>query len=211
MINNSNKGSILIVDDNPDILDALSGFLQEARFTTLTAKSGEKALEQVDIAQPDLIILDIMMPGIDGFETCRRLKANKRTRDIPVIFMTALSEVDNKVKGLKLGAVDYVTKPVHPDEMLARINTHLTFRNLQLNLQEQNEALKEENFRRRRVQEVLRESRQRYRLLAENSTDMISRQTPEGIYRYVSPACRTLAHGCGWCAPTATCWGSRAG
>lgn len=158
----------------------------------LTAASGEEALKQVDDTLPDLILLDIMMPGTDGFETCRRLKENELSKDIPVIFMTALTEATDKVKGFELGAVDYVTKPLEFKELLARVTTRLTLRKLQLNLQEQNKALQEENFRRRRVQEVLRESRERYRLLAENTTDIISRQTPKGIFRYVSPACRIL-------------------
>ncbi len=156
------------------------------------AEDGESALQTVGHARPDIILLDIMMPGIDGFETCRRLKANKETKDIPVIFLTALSESTDKVKGFELGAVDYLTKPVNYKELLARINTHLTVRNLQHNLKEQNKRLQEENVMRRRVQDALRESRERYRLMAKNSTDMISRQTPDGIYRYVSPACRSL-------------------
>ena len=192
MAKDTHKGSILVVDDSPPILEIVSKFLQKAGFGVLTAENGEDALQQVDHIQPDLILLDIMMPGIDGYETCRRLKENKATKDIPIIFMTALAEATDKVKGLELGAVDYITKPLQLKELLARVDTHLSLRKLQLNLEEQNNALQEENFRRRRVQEVLRESRERYRLLAENTTDMISRQTPEGIYRYVSPACRVL-------------------
>ena len=192
MSDDAKQDCILIVDDSPVIVGTLSEYLQGCGFTILTAESGREAIEQALNNQPDLIILDIMMPDLDGFETCRRLKQSKKTKEIPIIFMTALSATTDKVKGFELGAVDYITKPVQPAELLARLNTHLSLRKLQLNLQAQNETLKEENFRRRRVQDALRESRERYRLLAENSRDMISQQTPEGIYRYVSPACRSL-------------------
>lgn len=192
MATNAAQLCILIVDDSPTIVDMLRDLLHGNNFSVLIATNGHEAIKQANEGQPDLIILDIMMPDIDGFETCRRLKLDEKTRDIPVIFMTALSTTGDKVKGFELGAVDYITKPVQPAELLARINTHLSIRKLQLNLQEQNKALQEENFRRRRVQDALRESRERYRLLAENSTDLISQQTPEGIYRYVSPACHTL-------------------
>jgi PAS domain S-box-containing protein len=186
------QDTVLIVDDSRPVLIALSDYLRDSDFTVLTADDGDEAISQATKVEPDIIILDIMMPGIDGFETCRRLKDNNKTRNIPVIFMTALSEIAQKIKGFELGAVDFVTKPIQPEELLARINAHLTIHKLQTSLQEHNKTLEEENFRRRRVQEVLRESRERYRLLAENSTDMISRQTPDGIFRYASPACRTL-------------------
>ena len=133
-----------------------------------------------------------MLPELDGFEVCQRLKENEESRDIPVIFITALSDSEDKIRGFEVGAVDYITKPLHYHEVLARLHTHLTIRNLQKDLQKQNKQLREENIKRRRVQEALRESRERYRLLAENSTDMISRQSPQGVYLYVSPACRTL-------------------
>jgi two-component system sensor histidine kinase ChiS len=186
------KGTILIVDDDPANLGLLFHYLQRAGYRVLVAQDGQSALEQVSDAKPDLILLDVMLPGIDGFEVCRRLKEDHNTMTIPVIFMTALRETVDMVKGFELGAVDYITKPMHYKEVLARVNTHLTVCRLQQDLQEQNRQLKEENSRRRRVQDALRESRERYRLLAENSTDMISRQTSDGVYLYVSPACRSL-------------------
>ncbi len=91
--------------------------------------------------KPDIILLDVIMPGIDGFETCRQLKRDPQTQGIPIIFMTALSETVNKIKGFELGAVDYITKPFQQEEVLARINTHLTIRNLQKELQIKNERL----------------------------------------------------------------------
>jgi PAS domain S-box-containing protein len=183
---------ILIVDDTPSDLEALCDVLRHTGYQVMVTEDGESALQQAEQFSPDLILLDVILPGLDGFETCCRLKANKATQDIPVIFLTVLDDTANIVKGFEVGAVDYVTKPLRYKEVLIRLNTHLTIHNLQKELQVQNEYLQEENARRRRVQEALKESRQRYRLLAENSTDMISRQTPAGIYQYVSPACRNL-------------------
>ncbi|MEG4571432.1 response regulator [Microcoleus sp. N3A4] len=130
-------GLILIVDDTPSNLDVISEALSNAGYKVAIATSGERALQQVERRAPDLILLDVMMPGIDGFETCQRLKANAKTCDIPIIFMTALADVDNKVKGLKLGAVDYVTKPFQEQEVLARVKTHLQLRLLTQNLEQQ--------------------------------------------------------------------------
>jgi signal transduction histidine kinase len=128
------QDSILVVDDTPTNLKVLFELLNQSGFKVSIAKSGESALEKVHHALPDLILLDVMMPGIDGFETCRRLQADVKTKDIPVIFMTVLSDVVDKVKGLKLGAVDYITKPIEQDEVLARINVHLELRKAQLRL-----------------------------------------------------------------------------
>ncbi len=116
---------ILIVDDNPNNAKLLFDYLQACGLQASLAENGEIALAQVQEILPDLILLDVMMPGIDGFETCRRLKANPVTQNIPVIFMTAISDVVDKVKGLNLGAVDYITKPFQPADVLARINLHL--------------------------------------------------------------------------------------
>lgn len=135
------KGTLLIVDDIPENVSVLFDFLTSHGYKVLVAEDGENALEKTQYANPHLILLDILMPGIDGFETCRRLKNNPHTKDIPVIFMSALSDTVDKVRGFKLGAVDYITKPFHQEEVLARINTHLTIRNLQRELQSQNEEL----------------------------------------------------------------------
>ncbi|MBD2355303.1 response regulator [Tolypothrix sp. FACHB-123] len=124
-----NNNSILIVDDNTNNIRVLFDILHNFGFQVSVVKSGEMALEKVPSIQPDLILLDVMMPGIDGFETCRRLKANENTKEIPVIFMTALTELENKVKGLQLGAVDYITKPIQVEEVLARVNIHLSLIN----------------------------------------------------------------------------------
>ena len=128
---------ILLVDDNPNNLKVLSEAIQGHGWKALMATDGESAIEQAEYARPDLIILDVMMPGIDGFETCRRLKANAITEDIPVIFMTALSNATDKVKGLEIGAVDYITKPFQQEEVIARLKLHLKISHLTRTLEQQ--------------------------------------------------------------------------
>ncbi len=135
---------ILIVDDNPANLEVLSETLAGAGFQVAVAIDGVSAIEQIQYYQPELILLDIMMPGIDGFETYQRLRAKPSTRDIPVIFTTALSDTENKVKGFSLGAVDYITKPFQQQEVLARVRVHLQLRNLARTLEGQNKRLKRE-------------------------------------------------------------------
>jgi signal transduction histidine kinase len=120
---------ILVVDDTSTNLKVISEVLSDAGFEVAIATDGERAIKQVQHIQPDLILLDVMMPGIDGFETCRRLKSSPSTQDIPVIFMTALSDVSDRVKGFSLGAVDYITKPFQEQEVLARVRLHLKVRN----------------------------------------------------------------------------------
>ncbi|HNT78206.1 MAG TPA: response regulator transcription factor [Anaerolineae bacterium] len=128
---------ILIVDDEPANLRLLWAYLDQANFKVLAARDGTRALQIVETAQPDIILLDVMMPGLDGFETCRQLKSNPRTRAIPVIFMTALSETAEKVRGFDVGGVDYITKPAQPTEVLARVRMHLMLHALQCQLQDQ--------------------------------------------------------------------------
>ncbi|MEC4819655.1 MAG: response regulator, partial [Scytonema sp. PMC 1069.18] len=138
MNNNYNsKGVILIVDDTPTNLKILFDFLVNSGFKVLIAEDGESAIARAEYAPPDLILLDVLMPGMDGFETCRHLKANELTKEIPVIFMTALSDTVDKVKGLRLGAVDYITKPLQHEEVLARIELHLRLQNLTQQTREQ--------------------------------------------------------------------------
>jgi signal transduction histidine kinase len=129
--------TILIVDDTPANLSVLVDTLSEAGYQIMVAEDGEDALAQTAHTRPDLILLDVMMPGLDGFETCNRLKAVAATRDIPVIFMTALNETAEKVRAFGAGAVDYITKPIQHEEALARIGTHLTIRRLRQKLEQQ--------------------------------------------------------------------------
>ena len=150
------KGIILMVDDTPTNLGVLFESLSNSGFKLLVAEDGESALNQIRYVKPDIILLDVMMPGMDGFETCRRLKADPKTADIPVIFMTALAETANKVKGFNAGGVDYITKPFQSEEVLARISIHLKLRSLQCQLQASNQVLQEEVRDRKRKEEALR-------------------------------------------------------
>lgn len=138
--------TILIVDDTPANLGVLVETLGDAGYQLMVAEDGEEALAQTAQTQPDLILLDVMMPGIDGFETCRRLKARPSTRDVPVLFMTALNETADKVKAFGAGGVDYITKPIEHEEALARVRTHLALRRLRREL-ETELALKERFMR----------------------------------------------------------------
>jgi phosphoserine phosphatase RsbU/P len=136
---------VLLVDDNAANLQMLFHLLEKnVGCKLLAAKNGEAALAIAQKSLPDLILLDIMMPGIDGFEVCRRLKDDPATRSIPVIFLSALNETADKVKGLELGAVDYVSKPFQSEEVIARVNTHLTIRRLSLEVQTQKDRLENE-------------------------------------------------------------------
>ena len=116
---------VLIVDDVPENLAVLSDALDEAGHTVLVATDGASALERLALVRPDLILLDAVMPGIDGFETCRRMKLMDSARDVPVVFMTGLTETEHVVRGFEVGGIDYVTKPIRPAEVLARIGTHV--------------------------------------------------------------------------------------
>lgn len=134
---------ILIVDDSPTNATALLLMLQQAGFSVVVAKNGESALQKVKEITPSLILLDVMLPEMDGFEICLRLKEMEETQDIPVIFMTALTRIEDKVKGLSLGAVDYVTKPLQKEEVIARVNVHLKLSNLNKQLEAQSTELKD--------------------------------------------------------------------
>jgi len=139
------RPKILLVDDVPANIRVLFTFLKKQNFELLIAEDGEMALESVLWDHPDLILLDVMMPKMNGFEVCQRLKENEKTKDIPVIFMTALSDTIDKIKGFKLGAVDYISKPFEVEEVLLRIKTHLTIHHLQQQLQTKNVELEIQN------------------------------------------------------------------
>jgi len=139
------RSTILVVDDTPHNARIVYKVLTGKNCEVLIAEDGRSALAVAQSEHPDLILLDIMMPELDGFETCILLKQNKETRDIPVIFMTALSDLENKVRGFEVGAVDYVTKPFQQKELVARIQTHLTIRQLQRELLIQKSALEKAN------------------------------------------------------------------
>ena len=142
MLEGEKKPKVLIVDDTPENIQVLMGTLKD-QYAIVAAINGEKALKMaVAEPRPDLILLDIMMPGMDGFEVCSRLKSDPETRDIPVIFLSALDDIANKVKGFATGAVDYISKPFQPQEVHVRVNTHLTMSRLKRSLAEKNEELR---------------------------------------------------------------------
>jgi len=132
---------ILIADDTPEQLTVLRQMLAEQNYMVRPALNGEIAIKAANESPPDLILLDIRMPGMDGYEVCQQLKSEEKTRKIPVIFISALNELDDKVKAFSLGGVDYITKPFQTEEVLARIKTHLTLRNLQKSLEDKNAQL----------------------------------------------------------------------
>ncbi len=165
---------ILVVDDNPANLDVLFDIFDETNFEVSYVQDGETCLELADTDQPELILLDVMMLEMDGFEVCRRLKANKQTQNIPVIFMTALTNTADKLKGFDLGAVDYITKPIQPEEVLARVKTHLTIQQLQKDLRGKNKELHESFEREKGLNQELQESLERERELNQLKSRFIS-------------------------------------
>lgn len=132
---------ILIIDDNPENLRVAVDLLQAYSFVVRTARDGTRGLRRARLNRPQLILLDIQMPGIDGYETCKRLKADPELADIPVVFMTALSAARDKVRAFEVGGVDYVTKPFEVNELVARVQTHLDLARLRAELTAQNRAL----------------------------------------------------------------------
>ena len=139
------EATLLIVDDKPQNLRLISDFLAEQGFDLMLTRSGAQALEKIELALPDLVLLDVTMPSMDGFEVCRRLKQDARTAAVPVIFMTALDDTAHKVEGFRLGAVDYITKPIQREELLARIQHHLQLHSLQKELLSKSEDLAQKN------------------------------------------------------------------
>jgi two-component system, cell cycle sensor histidine kinase and response regulator CckA len=162
---NAPAGRIMIVDDTPANLQFLRATLAAHGYAVHPAHDGELALQFVQRTLPDLILLDIVMPGLDGYQVCEQLKGSERTRDIPVIFMTALSDTEEKVSGLRLGAVDYITKPFQVDELLARVQTHIALHTLQRQLAAQNAQLRQEIAERQRAEAKLAASEARQRLV----------------------------------------------
>jgi len=183
-MNNEQKSSVLIIDDTLGNLKVLFNYLEKANFKVLIAEKGESGLKRLKYLKPDIILLDVIMPGMDGFEVCRRLKANEESKDIPVIFMTALNETVDKVKGFELGAVDYITKPVQVEEVLARINTHLTLCHLQKSLLQKNDQLKQEIIKCQHLKDELR----KFSRAVEQSANAIIITNINGKIEFVNPA-----------------------
>ncbi|MEG5034942.1 EAL domain-containing protein [Microcoleus sp. AT3-D2] len=179
---NSYSNTILVVDDVPANLGILADFLTEASFEVLVAQDGESAIQKINYVIPDLILLDIMMPGIDGFETYTRLKENPLWSQIPVIFITALSETDNVVRGLSLGAVDYIIKPFQKEEVLARIKTHLDLRHLTKTIEVKNQHLLQEIAEHAKARADLKQLNQELEIRVKERTAELS-QTLQDLYR----------------------------
>ncbi len=177
MTNTQPKASILVVDDTPANVRLLMGLLGERGYHVRPATDGAYALSTASAEPPDVILLDIVMPQMDGYQVCERLKADERTREIPVIFISARDDTFDKVKAFAVGGVDYLTKPIQAAEALARIETHLALRKLQTHLadevKERTAHLQQEIVERQRVEQSLRASEAQYRALAEQATDGI--------------------------------------
>ena len=168
---------ILIVDDNPTSLALLSTSLEDFGYAVKNASDGESALILLEYHCPSLILLDVTMPGISGFETCQRIKANPKTRDVPLVFMTALCDVDNKSKGLALGAVDYITKTFHQEEVIARVKIHLKMGELLQTLRQQNKQMTAEVLRREQAEAQLKTINQQLENRVKVGTDALTQAT----------------------------------
>jgi len=171
------QSTVLVVDDKPNNLDVLIAHLYKLGLTISVALNGEEAIELAKEIVPEIILLDVVMPGIDGFETCRRLKTDPMTRDIPVIFMTALLDTVDKVEGFEAGGVDYITKPFQKEDVLVRLNVHITIYNQQKKLEKQNaeliklnEQLKQEIARREQVEDALQVADTKLSMISEQET-----------------------------------------
>ncbi|MEQ8959933.1 MAG: response regulator, partial [Coleofasciculus sp. C2-GNP5-27] len=156
--NNSFKETILIVDDSPDNLSVLRKLLAEQGYTVRVSLNGRQALQSVDLMQPDLILLDILMPDIDGYQVCQQLKANPETQAIPIIFISARKETLDKVKAFEIGAADYISKPIETQEVLVRIEHQLNILRLQRQLKQDNARLSQEIQDRQNTEAKLRKS-----------------------------------------------------
>jgi PAS domain S-box-containing protein len=196
-------GRILVVDDTSANLQLLTNLLTGQGYGVHPASDGELALRFVQSILPDLILLDIKMPGMDGFEVCRRLKADQRTASIPIIFISILEDEGDKVKGFQAGAVDYITKPLQPEEVLARVETHLRLRALTVRLEQEvrertealgktNQRLQQELAERKKAEMQILASERRFRALVENSPDFIARYDLGFRRIYVNPAIQKL-------------------
>jgi signal transduction histidine kinase len=167
--------TVLIVDDTPANLGLIVETLGERGFRVLIALDGAEAIERAKYCLPDLVLLDVNMPGVNGFETCRLLKTDERTRDIPVIFMTVADGVSDMVEGFRVGGVDYVTKPVRIDEVVARMDVHLTMREMQKTLVKQNRQLQQEVCVRQKAEHELSRIRDELELRVAARTSELAR------------------------------------
>jgi signal transduction histidine kinase/CheY-like chemotaxis protein len=179
------QDDILVVDDTPANLQLLSHLLTQHGYKVRAVLSGAQALTAARAALPDLIMLDIRMPEMDGYQVCERLKADERTRDVPILFISALSESEDKVKGFQVGGVDYITKPFQSAEVVARLETHLTLRRLQQKLEAQNAQLQAHMAERERAEADLCYLNERMQILHEIDLAIVGAQSPAAIARSI--------------------------
>lgn len=203
MSDTTNKATILVVDDQPENIDVLSNILRED-YKVKAAINGEKALQIIQQKEaPDLILLDIMMPGIDGYEVCQRLKENDSTRDIPVIFVSALQNIDDRLKAFTAGGVDYLTKPVQPEEVRARVRAHVQLKMMQQQLKQANDEL-EQRVKERTLEvetayselhelyKQIVESEDKYRCLLEAAPDAVILTNEKGEIELINEEGRRM-------------------
>jgi len=179
---------ILVVDDSQDTLNLLTDILTNSSFRVRTASSGKMALESIISEVPNLILLDIRMPDMDGYEVCRCLKSDERSNSIPVIFISGFDDTADKIKGFNAGCVDFITKPFHPTEVLARVKIHLELRHLQEQLEAQNFHLQQEIKERLRIEEELRKHKAHLEELVDERTsdlkwEIAEREKMEILYK----------------------------
>ncbi len=174
MEKNGSSERIIIIDDSQESLEMLTVMLERKGYAVFQALGGRIGLKIAEKAEPDLIILDIKMPEMDGYETCRRLKQNPKLQNVPVIFISGLEETMNIVKAFESGGVDYIIKPFQSEEILARIKNHLSLRSMQEELEEQNIKLQKEIAEREEAEDALRKSQARYKNLFNNMLDGVA-------------------------------------
>jgi diguanylate cyclase (GGDEF)-like protein/PAS domain S-box-containing protein len=191
----SDRGNILVVDDLPDNLRLIRDALSEHGYKVRSATTGAMALRAAESPLTELILLDIKLPDMDGYEVCRQLKSSDRTADIPIIFLSALNETFNKVKGLEIGGVDYISKPFQVEELLARVKTHLTIRRLQQNLHEQNLRLIEEMQENQRLKDIYFAEKELAQVTLQSIGDAVITTDAHGNIRYFNPVAEQLT---GW-------------
>ena len=196
----SHQGDILIVDDLPDNLRLLRDTLSEEGYKVRSATTGAMAIRAAQSPSTELILLDIKLPDLDGYEVCRKLKSDERTADIPVIFLSALNETFNKVQGLAAGGVDYISKPFQVQEVLARVAIHLTIRRLQKSLQQQNLRLIQEIEEHQQLKEVLFAEKELAQVTLQSIGDGVITTDAQGNIRYFNPVAEKLT---GWKAEEA--------
>ncbi|MEN6320127.1 MAG: PAS domain S-box protein [Syntrophaceae bacterium] len=196
IVNNIKKNTpppqILVVDDSPASLKLLTEILTNHGYHVRPTTSGTLALRSVAVGAPDIILLDVKMPEMDGYELCRCLKSDEKSRHIPVIFISALDEIPDKVKGFKAGGVDFISKPFEMEEVLARVETHLRLRSLQKQMEERNLQLHQEIIDHKRTEDELKKERETFFAVLKNYPHGVALIDKKGVHKYLNPAFSTI-------------------